>query len=369
VKLLFVKPKQIGDSLILTPTLAAVRKAYPDAEIWVLTRTGCEGILAGCPMIDRLLSIAPVERRDRKRDQWLRDAKVLKALRKVRFDYVFELGDGHRGRWFSFLSRKRRAYSVKPATPLNWVSRMLFTAVSEVAWDARHRVEKDFQAVAEFLPLPRPIPRMIFDRNAVRDWAPAALLTSFAVMNIGTRQKWNRWNREGWLKVGEALLGRFPNLVVACGPVDWEIEESAWLRERLGERVLCTLGKTTWAEFAGLLYRAKLLVCPNTAAMHLGAACGCPVVALFGPTAEEFWYPWLTPFRIVIPREWTHDPADPHALGPLSGRHTSKIDAEDVVAACEALLAAGISGVPDVREANRFLNPSMAVRELQRSER
>ena len=106
MKLLFIKPKQIGDSLILTPTLAAVRTAYPDAEIWVLTRTGCETILAGCPMIDRLLSIAPVERRDRTKGQWLRDARVLTEIRKVKFDHVFELGDGHRGRWFSFLCRK-----------------------------------------------------------------------------------------------------------------------------------------------------------------------------------------------------------------------------------------------------------------------
>lgn len=339
MKLLFVKPKQIGDSLILTPTLAAARKAYPDAEIWVLTRTGCESILAGCPMIDRLLSIAPVERRDRTRDQWLRDAKALRALRTVKFDYVFELGDAHRGRWFSFLCRKRRAYSVKPATPLNWISRKLFTGVSTFAWDNCHRVEKDFQSVAEFLPLPLPIPPMVFDRKAARDWPPAASLTSFAVMNIGTRQWWNRWNREGWLKTGQALLARFPNLVVACGPVDWEIEESAWLRERLGERVLCTSGKTSWAELAGLLYRTKLLVCPNTAAMHLGAACGCPVVALFGPTAEEFWYPWQTPYRIVTPRNWTPDPADAHGLGPLGGRHTDAIEADDVIAACESALA------------------------------
>jgi len=340
VKLLFVKPKHIGDSLILTPTLTAVRKAYPEAEIWVLTRSGCESILGGCPAIDHLLSIAPVERRDRAKRQWLRDARVLFALRQVKFDSVFELGDGHRGRWFSFLCRKKAAYSVKPATPLNWLSRKLFTGVSTADWKTCHRVEKDFFAVHQFLPLPQPIPPMIFDRAATMAWVPAAALTSFAVMNIGTRQQWNHWNREGWLNVGRALLGRFPNLIVTCGPVDWEIAESIWLRERLGERVLCTLGKTSWAELAGLLYRSALLVCPNTAAMHLGAACGCPIVALFGPTAEEHWHPWQTPYRIVTAPTWTADAADLQGTGALEGRSMEKIDAGAVIAACDSLMAA-----------------------------
>ncbi len=338
MKLLFIKPKHIGDSLILTPTLAAVRKAYPDAEIWVLTRTGCESILAGCPMIDRLLSIAPIERRERSKRQWLQDAKTLFALRKVKFDYIFELGDGHRGRWFSFLCRKKRAYSVKPDWPLNWISRKFFTGISTIDWENVHRAEKDFAAVAEFLPLPLPIPPLVFDLAATRDWAPAQSLTSFAIMNIGTRQIWNRWNREGWLKVGRALLDRFPNLVIACGPVAWEIEESAWLREQLGDRVLCTSGKTSWAELAGLLYRAKLLVCPSTAAMHLGSACGTPIVGLFGPTVEEHWHPWQTPHRIITARTWSPDPNDLIGTGRRNGRLMQAIDPDDVIAACDTLL-------------------------------
>ncbi len=48
-KLLFVKLKHIGDTIVLTPTLAAARKMYPDAQIWAVVRKGCEGILEGCP--------------------------------------------------------------------------------------------------------------------------------------------------------------------------------------------------------------------------------------------------------------------------------------------------------------------------------
>ena len=61
MRLLFVKLKHIGDALIMTPALMAARAAYPRAEIWVVVRQGCEGILAGCPAIDRVLTTAAPE--------------------------------------------------------------------------------------------------------------------------------------------------------------------------------------------------------------------------------------------------------------------------------------------------------------------
>ena len=60
MRILLIKPKQIGDSLILTPTITAIKRAHPEAEIWVLVRRGCEGILAGCPGIARTLTLAGV---------------------------------------------------------------------------------------------------------------------------------------------------------------------------------------------------------------------------------------------------------------------------------------------------------------------
>ena len=54
MRLLFIKLKHIGDALIMTPMLTAVRARHPEAEIHVVVRHGTEGILAGCPAIDQL---------------------------------------------------------------------------------------------------------------------------------------------------------------------------------------------------------------------------------------------------------------------------------------------------------------------------
>jgi ADP-heptose:LPS heptosyltransferase len=67
LRLLFVKLKHIGDALLLTPTLVAVQRAYPNAQNCVVVREGTEGILAGCPAIHRLVTVAGVEGEHRAR--------------------------------------------------------------------------------------------------------------------------------------------------------------------------------------------------------------------------------------------------------------------------------------------------------------
>ena len=202
--------------------------------------------------------------------------------------------------WLAGSPLRGSRFSVKP-TDL-WAERALKKMRAKIAsfdWQTCHRVEKDFYTVNEFLPLGQPVPPMIFERDRARPWPGGETLTEFCVMQVGTRQGFNRWHREGWCEVARAMLDRFPQIVVSCGPVAQEREEAAWLQNELGPRVLSTEGAATWPEMAWLLYHAKLYIGPNTAAMHLAAACACPTVALFGPSIEDHWYPWHVPYRIV----------------------------------------------------------------------
>jgi len=98
------------------------------------------------------------------------------------------------------------------------------------------------------------------------------------------------------------------------------------------------MGKISWGQVAGLLYRAKLYVGLNTAAMHLAAACGCPVVALFGRTSEEHWYPWQTTYLIVAIANFDHvkDARERHQL--TRSRELADISPKRVIEAAEEML-------------------------------
>lgn len=339
MRILLIKPKQIGDSLILTPTITAIKQAYPEAEIWVVVRRGCEGILAGCPAITQILTLVGVEKSDRRQGDLWHQVRVLLRLWSVKFDYVFELGDGHRARLFARLSRAKRRYSVKTSSPLKGIERWHFTAISSFEWATCHRVEKDYYSVNEFLPLAGPVPPLHFERSLAQSWEAGRQLTDFCVVQVGSRQGFNRWHREGWREVCRAMLERFSNVVVSCGPVAHEKEEAAWLQQELGPRVLSTEGRTTWPEMAWLLYGAKLYVGPNTAAMHLAAACRCPVVALFGPSIEDHWYPWQVPYRIVTSHGYVPVADVVERYACVKKRTMNEIEARDVVAACGELLS------------------------------
>jgi heptosyltransferase-3 len=342
MRILLIKPKQIGDSLVLTPTIRAIKQAHSEAEIWVVIRRGCEGILAGCPDITRILLVAPVEKKDRRgSDKW-NELKTIWQIFSHRFDYTFELGDGGRGRNFLRIVEAggRNCFSVWPAdSKIAEALKKSRVKVSTYNWNTCHRVEKDFYSVSEFLSLPEPIPHMVFDKQFTQPWAPDDLLTDYCVVQVGSRQGFNRWSREKWREVCRAMLERFSNVVVSCGPVKHEMEEAAWLQEELGPCVLSTHGSASWPEVAWLLYGAKLYVGPNTAAMHLAAACHCPTVALFGPSIEDHWHPWEVPYRIVTSHGYVpvKDPRERYAQ--VKKRTMEEIQVSDVIAACDSLLA------------------------------
>jgi heptosyltransferase III len=331
MKLLFIKLKHIGDALLLTPMLRAVRQAYPEAVIWVVVRRGCEGILAGCPDIDRVLTAAAPEKQRRRPWNWATDFALTMSIRRQGFDYAFELGDGDRGRWLTLLSGAPRRCTNAAGKPLHWWWRQGFTDFSHHFWYTSHQAAKDFFTVSDMLPrlLPLPIPRLCFAREHVQDWPAAAGLGSFALVHPATRWSIKRWPEDRWAELCAALLHRFPAIVLSCGPAWEEIQLNERLRQVDPHRILSTGGATSWAQLAGLLYRADLFVGVDTAAMHLAAACACPTVALFMGSSPIEWAPWRTRHVIVQPAPENQDTALSPAL---------RISLGQVVQACDDLL-------------------------------
>ncbi len=300
LRLLFVKLKHIGDALLLTPTLTAVQRAYPNAQNWVVVREGTEGILAGCPAIHRLVTVTPVESDRRPLGSLWRDAQTWLALRRERFDYAFELTDGDRGRWLAGMSGARARCVNTSHYPLNAWWRLWFNRCSGTPWTEGHRVEKDFGLAAAFLPLPGEIPPLSFERS--RSTEPDFLrgVDDFAVFHPGTRWVKKRWPKAHWLELGRRLLERVGKIVVSCGPDADERALAAELVAAWGpERAVSADGRLNWAQLAGCLHRARVFVGVDTAAMHLAAACQCPLVAIFAYSVVSQWRPWKAPCELI----------------------------------------------------------------------
>jgi len=334
MRLLFIKLKHIGDALIMTPTLTAVRAKYPEAEIHVVVRRGTEGILAGCPAIDHLhTAAAPMG--ERKPDSWWNDIQLLRRLRRVGFDYAFELGDGDRGRMLAWLCGTKKRFANDTQPTMSWWWRKRFTKVGTEKWKGRHQVEKDFVTVQSVLDLAEPIPPLCFEESATKTWSHTE---PFILFHPVTRWKQKRWPRERWIELGQTLAEEYP-IQVSCGPNMEEITEAQAIVDGIGPRAASTEGKLSWGELAGTLRAANLFVGVDTAAMHLAAACKCPTIALFGSSRDWAWRPWAVQHQILGPSEADWKSVLESAQTKQEIRKLIfKISVKETLAACRAML-------------------------------
>ncbi|MBI1840942.1 MAG: glycosyltransferase family 9 protein [Verrucomicrobia bacterium] len=340
MRLLFIKLKHIGDALLLTPTLKAIRETHPHAVIWVVVRQGAEGILEGCPHIDRLLTAsAPEKERRGLGDSW-RQIEMARRLRQQRFDFAFELSDGDRGRWLAWLSGAAERVATRHYVRLNWSARRAITRFSSAPWTQGHRVEKDYQLVRECLPLPETPPGLVFveERSRIPLCFPG--WKRFAVMHPGTRWTRKQWPVAHWIEVGRSLQGRGLGVVVSAGPDAEERVLATTICEALGGDAISTDGQASWAELAGLLRKAALFIGVDTAAMHLAAACQCPTVAIFGPSIPGMWRPWKTPHRLVTAPESLAALQRPDFLEAVSATSAATAPLSEAIEACEEMLSA-----------------------------
>jgi heptosyltransferase-3 len=334
MRLLFIKLKHIGDALLLTPTLTAVRQSHPQATVWVVVRKGSESILSGCPAVDRVLTSAAPEAANRSAFGWVDDLKLLRELRRQHFDYAFELSYGDRGRWLASFSGAKARCTNGAVWPLSAFWRRRLNGVSQFDWRSRHQVEADFFTVKEFLPLqPAEPPPLVFEKALSRPCDLNLDLQDYALIHPATRWERKRWPIGNWIETGRALLQHVRQIVVSVGPAAEEVRFGETLAAALKPRALSTGGRLDWAQLAGLMYGARLFVGVDTAAMHLAAACQRPIVAVLGDTVVAQWRPWRAPHRLVQSRR-----CDP-GLPPEGGaKLIQEVTVASVVAACEAAL-------------------------------
>ncbi|WP_395742601.1 glycosyltransferase family 9 protein [Prosthecobacter sp.] len=339
MKILFTKFKHIGDALLLTPTIAAVKRQYPDAEIWVWVRAGTEGILAGCEGIDHLLTSAPTGGGKRSRSKVLvDDIRNLLLVRRQKFDFAFDFSDGRRGLWMAGVSGARFT-AVSSADGISAVWSHVFDVCLPYSECGSHRVIKDFNLVRDVLRLDGDIPPLQFTRGRADDaWVKEQRLSGCTVIHPSTRWKRKSWPLERWIELCSGLEKAGHRLVLSSGPSRDEVEFCERIRSGAGLNVVLTHGKLTWAGMAGLLYASRLFVGVDTAAMHLAAACQVPIVALFGPTVEQVWRPWACEHRLVIPQYEENELVRPDGYVDTRLRSMDRIRVAEVAAACQELM-------------------------------
>ena len=283
--ILAIKLRYLGDVLLATPTLHAIKSAYPEARLTVVVNRGTEDILRGNPHVDEIL---PLDRGSiRQQSRFILD------IRRRRFDTVIDLTDGDRAAFLTWISGAgvRIGFNAEQ----RWTGRCYTTVVTGGA--GAHRIERDLAALAPLgIEARDRIPRIwLGSEDDARVGQLAAQLgiardRSWVVIQPGARYWFKAWPPERFAEVADRLNDRFGcQVLVAGSPQEAALTQA--VVDHAKSRLLNIAGRSDVRTLAALLKRAALFVGNDTGAMHIAAAVGTPVVGLFGPSNPLEWGP------------------------------------------------------------------------------
>ena len=278
--ILLIKPSSLGDIVHAMPTCAAIRRAYPKARLTWLVKREWAGLVERIDGVDR---VWPVEST---LTGWLSQVSLLRA---EHFDLVVDLQGLFRSAAIGWLSGSPLLVGLAngregspwfysrgvpvPQLEMHAVDRYLLVAKAVGAAESgtpefRFRIpQTDHEEVDRLLSRSGVMPGM-----------------SWVAMNVSARWPTKRWPTASFAEVADRLRQDGWGAVVMIGGPD-ERTDVAAVSAMMKTPAIDLAGATTVGLLPALLSKASLLMTNDSGPMHIAAAVGTPVVALFGPTS------------------------------------------------------------------------------------
>jgi heptosyltransferase-1 len=284
-RILLIRLSAIGDVVMATPLIGALRRSYPGAYIAWLVEPAAAGLLRHNPDLDEVIVWPRGEWRGLRRAgryaAWLRAVRdFAAALRGRRFDLAIDAQGLLKSAWWARLSGARTRIGLGSKEGSRW----LMTRVIREEGDGE-RIGSEYLHLARTLGLePDGFEMNIVigqgDESWAREWAGRT--GPYAVFCPFTTRPQKHWFEERWVELAEAVKARFGlTPVLLGGPGDRE----AAARMRAASPLLASeAGNLTLAQSAALIHHAACLVGVDTGLTHMGIAFGIPTVALSGST-------------------------------------------------------------------------------------
>jgi lipopolysaccharide heptosyltransferase I len=294
MRLLIVKLGSIGDIVHTLPSLAAIRHAFPAAEIsWVVERRAAE-ILRDNPLLDRLIEVdtKALRRWPVSGETLLAPRQQLRRLRASAFDSAIDFQGLLKSASIARLSGAKRIYGFTREALREPPSRFLLTKAIPVPLRS-HVIVKNLSLVEGALGIPVPDDPAHFEfpiattraHLAEADEAAADARDGFAILNPGGGWPTKLWSAERFGTLADELwTHQGLRSLVTYGPGERELAETVLSASRTGKARAVSL---SLKGFYALAKRASLYVGADTGPTHLAVAAGAPVAGLFGPT--EWW--------------------------------------------------------------------------------
>src|SRR3989339_284019 len=286
MNILVIKMSSVGDVVMVTPSLKALRKKFPKARIHCLVGNEARKILHNCPYLDGLI-VYDKKHKDRGPLKFL---KLASKLRKYRFDKIIDFQNNGTSHLLSFLSFPNESYGFNNGKYGFLLSHPVKNYIKEVP-----AIKQQFQILSKldinynensYLELwlsakDKQHARQLFDS----EWMGNA--TNIVGINIAASAKWQtkNWPIDYIAKLCDLLTAS--NIRVIITGMDHDRELAQKLLSLTKSKPAIFVGKTDIMQLAALIKQCKVFVTPDSAPMHVAADAGTPFIAFFGPTDAE----------------------------------------------------------------------------------
>jgi len=332
MNILLIQLKRIGDLVLTTPAIAAVREKFPRANVTLIVSAGTRELLPAIRGVDRTF-IAKGK---------ISDAAAWFTVARRRYDYCLDFTRNDRSAFLTALSgARKRVTADHPKQRVKFRARSYNTLVDR---SIRLMHTADYH-----LALLEPMGIRDAARTVQLD-LPAASLTKaegvlraaeihgdFLLLHPGSARAEKFWEPERWgALIAFAAERGFP-CVVTGGSSPLELAHIAKIKTRTAHPFVDLSGQIDLLTLAAAIRRARLLVTVDSAPMHLATATQTPQVVLFGPTNPLHWHPRFAPALVLQAGQ----PAPVTEFSP-NQKHVamSQISTEQVIHAMDTLLAA-----------------------------
>lgn len=294
-RILVTRIQNVGDCVVMLPTLAQIRRSFPEARIDVLAGTSAgEAIFGMCPAVDSVLRTrwpGPLSRSEIWREiEMIRSGNydaillstqetgmALKAFlagvpMRAGFDRIIHMSGVHTERFPLLLTDVLRQPEGEHEALVNL--QLVSTLGAEVG-EPRFCLKPPDAAFESASNL--------FHETGVD---PA----SCVVVHAGTKQAIKRWPADAFAAVCDACAEAGMNVVLIGAPGEEETVQEVSSRMRQKSVNLC--GRTSLPDLAAILMQCRAFLGNDSGPMHLAAACGAAVCAIFVASDAQTWGPW-----------------------------------------------------------------------------
>jgi predicted lipopolysaccharide heptosyltransferase III len=287
VNILLLQLKRIGDLVLTTPVIAALRDKFPEATLTLIVSREGAPLLPAVTGVERTYVI-------RRR---LSDAKIFRAVWREKFDYCIDFTGNDRSALLAWLSGAQKRIAS------NWArvqSKFRAGAYNEFVAD---RVS-DLHTIDFHLTLIEPLG--IRDASTtIKLQVPAAAREKaneirrahridhpFVIFHPGSARTEKFWHAQRWAEAidyARTVLKFTP--VLTSGNSALEQRHITEIKSKLAQPVADLGGKVDLLTLTALIEQARMIITVDTAPMHLAAGMETPQVILFGPTNPFHWRP------------------------------------------------------------------------------